>query len=433
MRKLLSLIAKCPLVATLFVALMGAALFGAIVPSTNNQALAEARDCDSNAIMYCGAWSAGEFQQKFNANKPGDLAAVYAHYGVNPAEINSARSGIVTKSGQVIVDGKTVATNAYTVGRQTKPQSHTISIGGRTYYERNNTSNFNKDFDAFVVLDQFGRFKYAVIKDCGNPVPATPVQPPAATSCDSLTATAVDRTKFNFSAKASASNGGAITGYTYNFGDGTTQNGGATISHTYAQPGTYTVTVTAKTNLGDRTGAGCKTTVTVEKEKTPGVEIEKLINGKKTDQVLVGQLFNYQLTVTNTGEADLTNVKVTDPTPANIEFVSTTTGHLKDGQWSTTIASLKVGESRKFTIVAKVTKEVADAIENTACVDAPTIPGTPDDCDTATVTVPPTPVTPPVTPPELPQTGLVDGILSVLGLGAIVASSIYFVLSRIRA
>lgn len=433
MRNLLNLVTKRPIVTTLLVALLGAALFGAIIPSTNNRALAESRDCDSNAMMYCGAYSAAEFQQKYNANSPGDLPAIYTHYGVNPAELNGARSGYVTPDGKVVVDGKTVATGAYTAGRQPKPQSHPITIGGKIYYERNNTSNLARNFDVFAVFDQFERFKYAVIKDCGNPVPATPVQPPAATSCDSLTSVAVDRTKFNFTTKASVSNGGAITGYTYNFGDGTTQNGGATISHTYKEPGTYTVTVTAKTNLGDRTGANCQTTVTVEKEKSPGVSIQKLVDGKKSEEVKVGQLFNYQLTVTNTGEADLANVKVSDPAPANVEFVSSEDGTLKDNQWSTVISTLKVGESKNFTIVARVVKEVAGALENTACVAAPTIPGSPDDCDTATVTVPPTPVTPPVTPPQLPHTGIVDGILSIIGLGALVASSIYFVVSRIRA
>lgn len=433
MRNLLKFATKRPIVITLFVALLGAALFGAVVPSANNAALAESRDCDDNAMMYCGAYSAAEFQQKYNANSSGDLPAIYAHYGVNPAELNGARSGQVTPDGKVIVDGKTVATGAYTAGRQSKPQSHTITINGRTYYERNNTSNLARNFDAFVVFDQFGRFKYAVIKDCGNPVPATPVQPPAAASCDSLTGIAVDRTKFNFTTKASASNGGAVTGYVYSFGDGVTQSGSATISHTYTQPGTYTVTVTAKTNLGDRTGPNCKTTVTVEKEKTPGISIEKLVNGKKNAEVQVDQQFNYQLTVTNTGETDLKDAKVTDPAPANVVFVSAAEGTIRNNQWSTTIPTLKVGESKTFTIVAKVTKEVANALENTACVDAPTIPGNPDDCSTATVTVPQTPVTPPVTPPQLPHTGIVDGILSVIGLGALVASSIYFVISRIRA
>lgn len=527
LKNLLSFITKRPLVTTLFVALLGAALFGAIVPGTNNQALAENRDCDSNAIMYCGAYSASEFQQKYNANAPGDLRNIYAHYGVNTAEVAGAKHGYVTRDGKVTVNGKVVATGAYTVGRETKPNSHTVTIAGKTYYERNSTSNFNWDLNAFVVLDQFGRFKYALIKDCGNPVVAVPTQPVAVATCDTLTATAVNRTTYNFTAKASASNGGTITGYSYNFGDGTVKSGNATISHTYAKPGTYTVKVTAKTNLGDRTSAACTKTVTVApepaavcngltatitnrtnvslkaiatatngatiqnysftitdendktvfnktattdtvsttlkdagsykakvvvktsvgdktgpaceksftiaKEKVPGVSIEKLVNNKKSDTAAVNVPYDYQLKVTNTGETALTNVKVTDPAPANIQFIKASVGTITNNEWSYTIPSLKVGESVTFTITAQVTKEVEGAIKNTACVDAPTVPGTPDDCDDATVTVPPTPVVPPVTPPELPQTGVADSIVSIIGLGALVMSSIYYVVSRIRA
>ena len=40
-----------------------------------------------------------------------------------------------------------------------------------------------------------------------------------------------------------------------------------------------------------------------------------------------------------------------------------------------------------------------------------------------------TPVTP-VTPPELPQTGAGDGIVAIVGLGAMIASVVYYIASR---
>ena len=53
-----------------------------------------------------------------------------------------------------------------------------------------------------------------------------------------------DPTQFN-----STSTGGQITGYQWNFGDGQTGNG-QTVSHNYAQPGTYNVTHTVQTAGG---------------------------------------------------------------------------------------------------------------------------------------------------------------------------------------
>ena len=167
-------------------------------------------------------------------------------------------------------------------------------------------------------------------------------------------------------------------------------------------------------------------------------------------------MFTYQLVVKNTGETTLTNVKVTDPSPANVQFISADKGSIADNKWSYTIPELKIGQSMSFAIKAKVVKEVTGKIVNTACVDAPTVPGTPDDCDDATVEVPPTPVTPPKencpipgkehlpkdsvdckevpvtpeTPPELPKTGITDAVASLIGLGSLIAATTYYIASR---
>lgn len=89
-------------------------------------------------------------------------------------------------------------------------------------------------------------------------------------SCDSLSASRVNRTSFNFTGQASASNGATITGYHFDFGDGqsvTNGAGGNTASHTYAQPGTYTIVLTALVDVNgtpqQATSAACKTTVRV--------------------------------------------------------------------------------------------------------------------------------------------------------------------------
>jgi uncharacterized repeat protein (TIGR01451 family) len=124
------------------------------------------------------------------------------------------------------------------------------------------------------------------------------------------------------------------------------------------------------------------------KEEKPAVQIEKNVS---TEKIGVNQEFKYTLDVKNTGNVDLNNVKVDDPAPANISFVRTepTTGvdfTFSSSRVQATIAQLKVGETKRLTIVAKVTKYVPNQIINTACVDAPEVPGEKDDCDDAPIT-----------------------------------------------
>jgi uncharacterized repeat protein (TIGR01451 family) len=256
--------------------------------------------------------------------------------------------------------------------------------------------------------------------------------------CTSLGATAGEVAEdssqsFSFTATASAQNV-TITNYVFSFGDGSTDatvtTGATTASadHTY-KPGTFTATV--KVNGTDKAGQpissadtnACKFKVTVPppQVKNPNIKITKTVDGVKSKQVAVGQNFVYQLVVTNTGEKDLTNAKVTDPAPAGVTLLSADQGDISNNSWSFTIPSLKVGESVTFNITAVVKAQVDGTMVNTACVDTPDIEGNPDSCDTATVTVPPV-VVPPTTPPQvLGVTTLVNtGPGSMIGLAVLV-------------
>lgn len=271
-------------------------------------------------------------------------------------------------------------------------------------------------------------------------------------TCDALTVTKLERTKFKFDTKYTIKNA-TLKHITYVVKDanGKEVYRGTSDQFTSNTVGKYTVesfvTVTVNGSEKTVTSAGCKKEFEIVKEKTPAVKIEKTVNGKDHDKVKVNEEFTYQITVTNTGEVDLKKVVVTDTAPNHIQFISADKGEIKDNKWTYTIAELKVGESAKFNITAKVTKEVEGNIKNTACVDAPEIPGNPDDCDDATVEVPttPTPPEPPVTPPtpevpttpttpttptELPRTGVSDVIASLVGLGTLIGSASYYVASR---
>lgn len=119
----------------------------------------------------------------------------------------------------------------------------------------------------------------------------------------------------------------------------------------------------------------------------PSVRIEKTVNQAKSATVEVNTPFKYAVKVTNTGKTPLSQVVVSDKQPAGITFTSAGEGTIKHGEWRMTLAHLPAGASKQVMITAVATEAKTGAIINTACVDTPTIPGTPDGCDKATVQV----------------------------------------------
>ncbi|HET6746955.1 MAG TPA: isopeptide-forming domain-containing fimbrial protein [Candidatus Saccharimonadales bacterium] len=268
-------------------------------------------------------------------------------------------------------------------------------------------------------------------------------KPEAKYACDALTVTKIERTKFKFETKYTVENA-TLKGIQYVIRDEQGKEIARQSGSDYTQDkvGKYTVeailTVTVDGQDKTVTSDACKKPFEVVKENTPGIVIEKKVDGVKQKQVGVDQEFTYQLVVTNTGEVDLTDSVVTDKAPAGVTFIKASAGTIANNAWTYTIASLKVGQSTSFTITAKVPNYVAGNIVNTACVDSPQVPGTPDSCDKATVEVP-KPCVPgtdaactktPEIPSELPKTGTGDGIIAILGAGSLIAALGYYIASR---
>jgi LPXTG-motif cell wall-anchored protein len=288
--------------------LIAGAMFGFLVTTglmnASNSVFAASRDCSTNSIAKCGALSVGELQQKYNQNQPGDLDNIYAHYGISAADMGNAsliKEGMTYKDGRVVVDGKTVATNSASLGRNKKSHDYAVTIDGKTYWEAKSQDVYRgNSIEAYVFLNADGTFKAAVLKDCGNPVKATPTpkpeqpkpeqpkpeqpkpKPTPAYTCESLTAIKIDRTNYRFDAEASASNGANVTKYRYDFGDGTTEETTeATVTHEYTEADDYTATVTALVDVNGKsetsTNDDCAVEVTVEEapveECKPGVPV----------------------------------------------------------------------------------------------------------------------------------------------------------------
>jgi uncharacterized repeat protein (TIGR01451 family) len=128
----------------------------------------------------------------------------------------------------------------------------------------------------------------------------------------------------------------------------------------------------------------------------PAVSIEK---GVSKYEVSVNEEFVWIIKVTNNGNIDLNNVKVTDIAPEGVEFVAAVekpgaqTKVTNGKAYEATIAKLKVGEDQRLEIKSRVTRQVSGELVNTACVDAVEVTdqgsdSNKDDCDDAKVRVP---------------------------------------------
>jgi len=148
-----------------------------MVVAFGGQVRAAARDCDANAIMWCGAYGKTEWAYKVvrgdGHNSAANIQAVYKAYGVGIDEMKVAVDGKVTRDGKVIVNGKTIATGAKSVGRQYMPGSSKEN----GVWIRPTSVSFKSDLEAFVYTKN-GQFQWAVVKACGNVVTATPVTKP---------------------------------------------------------------------------------------------------------------------------------------------------------------------------------------------------------------------------------------------------------------
>jgi len=135
------------------------------------------RNCDDNSVIYCGALTTTELQQRYGNS---GVATIYSYFGITAKDIQDINSiavvGTVTKSGDVIVNGKTVATNVTTAGRQNDNPSVRHDIDGVIFFTRPPSVSFlSESIPAYVAFNSNGQFIFAILGSCGNPVIGTPV------------------------------------------------------------------------------------------------------------------------------------------------------------------------------------------------------------------------------------------------------------------
>jgi PKD repeat protein len=240
------------------------------------------RDCSANSIDYknlnggCGATSPKEFIKDVQDNNPNDLKAIYSDFGLVSSDyskfVSTARMGMAYKNGTIVVDGQTVATNAWSIGRDHFSYSVPYKINGKTYYKSADTKVLLSNIPVMVLFNSKGEMQFAVMTACGNPAKGKNVTPKY--SCDLLNKTAVKgmANTYDFSTKASASQNAKIDKVVYDFGDGSQPVSetslSKTVRHTYTVAGTFTAKVTVYVSLPGKqnvkvNSANCETKITV--------------------------------------------------------------------------------------------------------------------------------------------------------------------------
>jgi hypothetical protein len=276
------------------------------------------QDCDSNAVIFCGAGSVAQLQNRYRGgdghNSAASIQAIYNHFGISAADISAmstgsvtVESGTVTKAGNVLGDknNNLLATGAMTAGRQNIPGSTKVMSGSTTFFTRPPSVSFRSNtLSAFVVIVN-GKFSFAILASCGNPVIATARTAPAPTpqptptptpapqapaaqpttvsvcsgnttstassvtnggncstnivnntvtttpgtpTCDQLGLSVGDNRTATINSFMTTANGGTLTATDINWGDGTTSTGVANpigLQHQFTSDGTFTVSVTA--------------------------------------------------------------------------------------------------------------------------------------------------------------------------------------------
>lgn len=102
--------------------------------------------------------------------------------------------------------------------------------------------------------------------------------------CDSLTFKKIERNRFKFSATATAQHGAEVVSYTYNFGDGSPNKtiSSTSVEHVYAQPGSFTATLTVNFRVNGEnktaTSEDCKVVINVAEE--PVYRCESLVSSR---------------------------------------------------------------------------------------------------------------------------------------------------------
>lgn len=417
-------------------------LFSLTGSTTASAVVDNSPDCDDGvAVVNCGVYSIAAAHDKYGQS---DIGKIYSAFGISRSDLSGEfKEGVVWRNGEVTVAGNVVATNAMTAGR---------NFGGTpipgTNAGKYPTSKFATEGQTAFIKMINGKFSFAIIKSCGNPVtghpPKQPPPPPAPEfKCVNLKVEKITRTKHKFIATASASNGATIEKYEFGFGDGK----GITVSqktytYDYQKTGTFKASVVVHFKVNGQIkkvgGQQCTAPVTIKPEPTNPVYSCDTLMARLISKE--NRTYAFDLTYTAEGGAVLRNVDFafgdgasqTGVTPAQLPSVQHS--FPKEGKY-TTITTLHFtvhGSTQVKDRKCQVTFDISPE----ACPLNPSLPKNSPDCQPCPL--PGKENLPKGSPDckEVPQvlasTGPADIALGGLGLSSLTAAGYYWRASRNR-
>ena len=144
--------------------------------------------CYGPNVVYCGANSKQDLVNMINGSDQaghGDIKSIYDGIGIYSNDILSSRmaDGYIRKSdGAIVVNGQVVAMDTVDGQRGTYGIQGASTAWDGLYWARPISNFAASQLDVWVYMPN-GQFKYAIIKECGNPVLVPPLHalPPSIT------------------------------------------------------------------------------------------------------------------------------------------------------------------------------------------------------------------------------------------------------------
>lgn len=249
-----------------------------------------ANAADSSDLIYGGISSGSQLMAHYDANT-NNIHDLFNHLGIS-------RSDLLAATGNLQTLNSNMGTYSWGLtphfGASRGEESYVVRTsqgGARTFYYRPHNLWGSFSYRAFVGYS-LGPGWFAIMLNCGNlilkiappnhhcptgqvgtyPYCSTPPTPVA--TCNALDVKKNGDT-YQLTANASAANGATIQEYIYKIYRGNTlvktiKTNDKIVTYTEKTPGSYKVTLTVKTSLGDKTSEACTKTFTIpETERCP--------------------------------------------------------------------------------------------------------------------------------------------------------------------